>query len=407
MHFAGWLENLLFFTSYVPAGPLAWLGYGYASWAGHTKMRLLETERRTPADPPLVTVLIPAKDEAGRIRACLESALSQDYPALEVVAIDDRSDDETGAIMDAVAAADPRLRVVHVPKGPLPAGWTGKNHALHTGAQHARGAWLLFVDSDVILKPAAVRRAVDTARFKKYDLLSALPHVESHTFWEGLLIPIHAAAASTMYLIALANNDKYKRFSFANGQFLLMPRGSYDRIGGHEAVKDRFCEDTELARIAKEAGLRVRVTWGADLASVRMYDSVANIIKGWSRIYYSAKVGNPRHILAALQFLLVSCFSAYAAIGYGLWRWAHPHGNMLDHAWLIAGGVHLALMTVVLGFMYRWSRNTPLYAVLFPISGVVLAYTLCKGLVMCVTKKVEWRGTSYSHVMNAMAAKQM
>ena len=407
MHFAGWMENVLFVASYVPCGPLAWAGYGFATIAGHEKMRLLDKPRPTPSPPPTVTVLIPAKDEAGRIRACLQSVLDQDYPAVDVVAIDDRSDDDTGRIMDEMAAADPRLTVVHVPRDPLPPGWTGKNHALHVGSQHAKGQWLLFVDSDVLLDPSAVRRAVVVANYKKYDLLSALPRLESHTIWEGLLIPLHAAAASTMYLIALVNNDHYKKVSFANGQFLLMPRGSYDAIGGHVAVKDRFCEDTEIARLVKEHDMRCRVTWGGDLASVRMYDSLPNIIKGWSRIYYAAKVGKPRHIVAALQFLLTSCFTVYPALIYGVWRATHPHGNMLDYAWLAASAVHLLLMTVVLGLMYRWSRNTPLYALLFPVAGVVLFYTLCKGLVMCFTKKVEWRGTSYSHTMNAMAAKQV
>jgi glycosyltransferase involved in cell wall biosynthesis len=400
-------EYLFFFLTYVPAGPLVWLGYGYATSAGNTKMRLLDKVRPTPQNPPTVTVLIPAKDEAGRIRACLASALAQDYPAFDVVAIDDRSDDATGAIMDEMAAADPRLSVVHIQKGSLPPGWTGKNNALHVGSQQARGQWLLFVDSDVLLDPTAVRRAVVVANYKKYDLLSALPRLETHTLWEGLLIPLCSAAAATMYLIALVNNDHYKGVSFANGQFLLMPRTSYDAIGGHTAVKDRFCEDTEIARLVKEGGMRCRVTWGGDLAAVRMYDSFPAIIKGWSRIFYAAKVGNPKHIVSAMSFLLTSCFTVYPALAYGIWRFAHPHGNHLDKLWLIAACIHFAVMTTILAFMYKWSRNSILYALLFPIAGPILFYTLCKGLVLCFTKKLEWRGTSYSHTMNQMAAKQV
>ena len=408
MHFAGIAENVLFFLTYVPAGPLTWGFYGYATSAGNTKMRLLDKDRPAPAVPPHVTILIPAKDEAGRIRACLASALAQDWPAFDVVAIDDRSDDATGAIMDEMAAADPRLSVVHVPRGTMPpAGWTGKNNALHVGSQQARGHWLLFVDSDVLLEPSAVRRATTVAQYKKYDLLSALPRLETHTLWEGLLIPLHSAAAATMYLIALVNNDHYKKVSFANGQFLMMPRPSYDAIGGHTAVKDRFCEDTEIARLVKESGMRCRVTWGGDLAAVRMYDSFGAILKGWSRIFYAAKVGNPRHIVSAMAFLLVNCLTVYPALVYGTYRWTHPHGNMLDEAWLVAAAIHFVTMTTILSFMYKWSRNSPLYALLFPVGGLVLFYTLCKALVLCFTKKLEWRGTSYSHTMNAMAAKQV
>ena len=105
-----------------------------------------------------------------------------------------------------------------------------------------------------------------------------------------------------MYLIALTNNDKIKNAYFANGQFLMCTRKAYDLIGGHETVKDRFCEDTEIGRLMKAAGLRTRISWGEKYVAVRMYNNLAGIIKGWSRIYYAAKVGNPKHIRAGDGF---------------------------------------------------------------------------------------------------------
>ena len=400
MHFAGVWENVLFFASYVPSGPLTWVGYGWATVAGRVKMQLLDKPRPLPTNPQRVSVMIPAKDEEGRIRGCIQSALDQDWPSLEVIAIDDRSVDRTGAILDEMAAADPRLTVIHVQPGTLGPGWTGKNNALFAGAKRATGDWLLFVDSDVVLDRTAVSRTVTVAQYKKYDLFSVLPRLETHTLWEGMLIPLCSAAAATMYLIALNNNDKFRRFGFANGQYLMMPRASYDAIGGHEVVKDRFCEDTEIARLVKERGMRSRVSWGEDICAVRMYSSLPAIIKGWSRIYYAAKVGQKKHILGAINFLLTSCFTAYAALIYGIYRWAHPHGNMLDHAWLYAAAFHLLVMSVVLGVMYRWSKNSPLYALLFPVGGTLLLWTLAKALYTCFTKRLDWRGTSYSHVMN-------
>jgi Glycosyl transferase family 21 len=251
----------------------------------------------------------------------------------------------------------------------------------------------------VILQPAALSRSIGVAVFKEFDLLSLLPRLETHTIWEGLLIPLCSAAAGLMYLIALNNSAQHKNISFANGQFMLMSRASYDAIGGHETVKDRFCEDTEIARIMKEKGLRPRVSWGAEFAAVRMYSSLGGIIKGWSRIYYAAKVGNPKHVLLAIYFLLTSCFTAYLALGYGIFRVVHPVGNMFDDAWVVVAGLHLVVMTYVISCMYRWSKNSGWNALLFPIGGVLLLWTLGKALVMCVTKKVEWRGTSYSHTM--------
>lgn len=397
MNWAGIAENVLF-VNYLGAGPLTWLGYGVITYFGRTKMQLLNKPRPAPAVLPQVTILIPAKDEGERIGACLQSVLDQDYANFDVIAIDDRSKDDTGKIMDEMAAHNPRLSVIHIQEGTLGPGWTGKNNALFTGAKQASGKWLLFVDSDVLLQPNAVSKTVTVSNYKKYDLLSLLPRCESHTLWESSLVPLCSAAAATMYLIALSNDDSRPN-TFANGQFMLMTRIAYDAIGGHETVKDRFCEDTEIARLVKGKGLRTRISWGEDIAAVRMYTSLKSIIKGWSRIYYAAKVGNPKHVLMAVNFVLTSCFSAYAVLIYGIIRARQPSANMLDYAWVTAGAIHLGLMTFFLSNMYRWSRNSAFNALLFPITGPILLWTLIKALIMCITRKVEWRGTSYSHKM--------
>jgi glycosyltransferase involved in cell wall biosynthesis len=387
------------FVGYLGVGPLTWLTYGAGTFIGHEKMRLLDKPRPTLNPPPRVTILIPAKDEEQRIRPCIQSALDQDYPNCDVIAIDDRSVDRTGEILDEMAADNPRLSVIHIQEGTLGPGWTGKNNALFTGTRAAQGEWLLFVDSDVLLQPIAVTRSVTVSAHKKYDLLSLLPTLEAHTIWESMLIPLCSGAAATMYLIGLSNDDKLKNVAFGNGQFMLARRSAYDAIGGHEVVKDRFCEDTEMARLMKERGLRTRVSWGSNLAAVRMYSSLPAIIKGWSRIYYAAKVGNPKHVLLAITFLLLNCFTAYAVLLYGILRASHPHGNMLDNAWLGAGILHWATMTFILSRIYRWSKNSPWHALLFPVAGPILLWVLIKALILCVTKKVEWRGTSYSHTM--------
>src|SRR5271170_284093 len=123
--------------------------------------------------------------------------------------------------MDELSAANPRLSVIHIQEGTLGPGWTGKNNALFTGAGRAKGEWLLFVDSDVILQPAALSRSIGVAAFKKFDLLSLLPRLEAHTIWESLMIPLCSATAGMMYLIALTNASQAKWVSFANGQFML------------------------------------------------------------------------------------------------------------------------------------------------------------------------------------------
>ena len=403
------LTEAILLLLYIVLGPLMWAFYGTMLYAGRRKMLLLKRPAQLPAPAaslPSVTIMVPAKDEGERIRACIASALAQDYPNFDVIAIDDRSTDNTGAVMDEMAAAPAaqgRLRGLHNTTAPPP-GWTGKNNALWQGQRLAKGEWLLLVDSDVVLAPDALSAGMAVVLRKKFDLLSLLPRLESHTLWESLLVPLAGSTASSMYLIALTNNNLRPKSAFANGQFMLMSRKAYDGIGGHEAVRDRYCEDVDIARRLKAAGWRPRVSWGNDFASVRMYSSLESIKRGWSRIYYAAEVGRPWRMVLAGLFILLCGFSAYAALGWGMFRLANPAPSMFGSvtaSWLIASGIHLGLLTYFLGTMYHWSGNPRRNALMFPVAATMLLGIMGRALKMTITKKVEWRGTAYSHTMAA------
>ena len=166
--------------AYLLLGPVAWGIYYFFMRLGRRRMMLLRRPPRlAPGEDPSVSILIPAKDEGARIRSCLLSAARQEYPRLEVIAIDDRSTDDTGAVMDELAREHPdRLKVLHVTEPPAP-GWTGKNNALHQGSKLATGEWLLFVDSDVVLEPDALAASMAVARRKNFGMVSLLPRLES------------------------------------------------------------------------------------------------------------------------------------------------------------------------------------------------------------------------------------
>ncbi|HEX8911401.1 MAG TPA: glycosyltransferase family 2 protein [Humisphaera sp.] len=401
------LELSLLLT-YLLLGPVAWGFYLFMIHLGRKRMKLMRRPAPdVPGDKPLVTILIPAKDEGERIRGCLLSAIGQDYPRLEVIAIDDRSTDETGRVMDELAAAHPgRLRVLHVVEPP-PVGWTGKNNALHQGVKLATGEWLLFVDSDVVLDRDALDVAMAVSRRKNFDMVSLLPRLECATFGERLAVPLCAATAGSICMMALNNVGEVKTSAFANGQFMLMKRSAYDTIGGHAAVRDRFCEDVSIARLFKEHGLRPRIAWGTDYASVRMYDSLAAAIRGWSRIYYAARFGKPGRLLAAMAFILLCVMTVVPALAWGLYRLSHPapaYFGSVAASWLVGPAVHLLFITLGMGMTYVWSRNPFRYALLFvPLGAPLVFYILCKSVKMCVTRKVEWRGTSYSAASDGLA----
>jgi chlorobactene glucosyltransferase len=389
-------------TAYVLAGACCWAVLGFCMLSGRRRMRLRIGPGFEAAAKNLgrVTVLVPAKDEEERIGLCVGSLLAQDHPNLDIVAVNDRSTDRTGEILDAIAQADERrrLKVVHIPAGGLPPGWTGKNHALHVARSHAAGDWLAFVDADVVLRPGAVRVATALAADKKYDMASFVPAPETHSWWEGLIIPACATFVMGMYAAPLTNHDHHRDIAVANGQFMLWRRRVYDAIGGHTAIAGQCCDDVLLVRRAKREGHRVRLLDGTTLASVRMFSSLGDTLRGWGRIFYVISPLSPWRILAACLFLFASCLSVYAALAFGLWRLLGPDtasGTLWAAMWFAAAALHLALMTFFLGLVYHWSGNPWHNALLFPVSALAILRVFWIAAGHYARGTVNWRGTTY------------
>ena len=305
-----------------------------------------------------------------------------------------RSTDATGTILDELASRNPRLRIIHNTQAPPP-GWTGKCSVLHHAVPQATGDWLLLVDSDVILQPSVLRRTLTFAAGRNHGMLSLALGLRSGTFWERLLMPLTCGSIVGMYAIALANHD-HKKNAFANGQYILIRRDVHTAIGGHEAVKGFLSEDVALARLVKSAGFRPRIAWGMDLAEVRMYSGLSNLVRGWARNFYGIGLGRPWRILAATAFLLQCCFSAYIAIAWGIHRAIAPVNTHGAAAWLAAGGAHLLLMSLFLGTTYRWGGAPRRYALYFPLGGAMLLWVFIRALTLCATGKVQWRGDTYA-----------
>ena len=203
-------------------------------------LRMVEKATPSQVNPTgleWVSVLVPARNEARNIRRCLESLLAQDYPLMEVLVLDDGSTDETPEIVAEMARRDPRLRLI--PGQPLPAGWMGKNFACHQLAQEARGQWLLFTDADTVHHPQAVSWALTAAKENRADLVTLVPHAVTHTFGEQLLLPIIPFGILGLFPLALGARLRIPALTMAIGTFLLFRRETYERIGGHAAVRGR------------------------------------------------------------------------------------------------------------------------------------------------------------------------
>jgi len=388
--------ELILYVTYVLIGPVAWGGLGYLMIMGRRRMRrLARPALALPADPPRVTVLIPAKDEGDRVRVCLESVLAQDYPNFGVVTINDRSTDDTGRILDEIAAnSGGKVRSLHIPSNGLPGGWLGKCHALHVGTKEAMGEWLLFVDSDVRLAPDALSTTLALALARDYDATSLMTTLECHTFLERLVLPMTAGAWSIMNAVSFTNDDNYRATAYANGQFFLIRRSAYDAAGGHEAVRDQITEDVELARGMKQRGARLRLFLGSQFASTRMHATLGQMLRGWGRIYSGTSRRRPWRILAAAAFVAVCGLSAYVALAWAVAFWL-ARGLPLAWPWLVAVVAHLVLMTATLARIYTDSGNSRRSALLFPISGTLMLAIFAFAIRWCITGRIEWRGTVF------------
>ena len=237
--------------------------------------KLADVDPDVPENLPRLSVIIPARNEAGTIEPALRSILAQDYSALEVVAIDDRSEDTTGAILDRVAADSGVLQVVHVRE--LPPGWLGKNHALHLGASSARGEYFLFSDADVHYEQGALRRAVAFCDARRLDHLTILPDLplRSPLLQCGSLGGILGLLMLYRPWRARASG----RHGMGIGAFNLVRAEAYRRAGGHAAIRMEVVDDIELGRLMGEHG-RQDMLFGTGMVSVEIYRTLAEMLHG-------------------------------------------------------------------------------------------------------------------------------
>ena len=234
---------------------------------------------RMPARTPLVSIIIPARDEEASIGETVQAMLAQTYPSIEVIVVDDRSTDSTGAILKSID--DPRLIAIRGEEPPE--GWLGKPWALHQGSLRARGDLLLFVDADVVYQPPAVAAAV--ARFEETEpaMMTLFPRLGMRGFWEHIAMPNLAVFAFMVMDLWLANRTRIPFLALGGGPGNLVRRDVYDAAGGHEALKAAVVDDVALARLIRSAGHRTEAVRADDFVYVRMYRGLRELVHGFTK----------------------------------------------------------------------------------------------------------------------------
>jgi chlorobactene glucosyltransferase len=345
-----------------------------------------------PADAPLVSIVVPARNEARNIARCVTSILATTYPNIELLVVDDSSTDGTADIARQAIGSDARARVVN--NAPLPEGWFGKQWACATGANLARGTLLQFTDADTIHAPDLVTRSVNAIVRADADLFSVAGRQELGGFWEKIIQPQIFTVLSMRYGGTESVNQSTRvRDKIANGQCIFVKRGSYEAIGGHGSVRASVAEDLMLAQRFFSARKRVVLMLGVDQLSTRMYASLREIISGWRKNVFAGgldsvpfgKIGQSLFPLAlllppTLELLppLALVMSIFVASGGTLLLWA-----------LISTAASLAWWLLVYGTV----RENPLYSLAYPLGALILLYIFFTAVIR--GRRVTWKGRTY------------
>ncbi|MFO0843458.1 MAG: glycosyltransferase family 2 protein [Gemmataceae bacterium] len=338
--------------------------------------------------PPLVEeaiyVLIPARNEESAIAAAVEAALASRDVTLEVVVLDDHSDDHTAAVVAELSRRDPRVRLEKAP--PLPPGWCGKQHACHVLSTHARHPLLAFLDADVRVAPYGLARLAAFLRASGADLISGVPHQQTGSLAERLLIPLIHFVLLGFLPMARMRRSTHPSYAAGCGQLFLVRRDAYEAVGGHAGIRSTLHDGIRLPRLFRASGRRTDLCDATDLASCRMYRGAAETWRGLAK-NATEGLAAPRVIVPMTVVLLGGQVLPFALLA--------------GAAWLSPTAVTLAALAVLLAYTPRLLgvarfRQPLVGAILHPVGVALLVaiqwYAFCQRVVGAPTS---WRGRTY------------
>jgi glycosyltransferase involved in cell wall biosynthesis len=328
---------------------------------------------------PVVSVIVPARNEEASLARCLESLIEQRGINFEIIVVDDGSTDGTRKIAESFS----EVRVVGA--APLPAGWTGKTNAMITGARAAVGEWLLFTDADTVHLPGSLARAVAEVKQRAAALLSYSPEQEVRGFWQKAVMPVIFAELAATYRPSRVS-DPASPSAAANGQYLLISRQAYDAVGGHAAIASSLLEDVALARAVKASGGKIFFRFGRDAVRTRMYRSFSALREGWTKNLALLFPSTTRlATMRFVEFVLIAGTVTELAFAFSEGRTRVAIGSGI-------------LATLLLAFFFArirkahfaWDANA-----LAPLGLPLFSYLLLRSQVFHKRGKITWKGRRY------------
>jgi glycosyltransferase involved in cell wall biosynthesis len=362
---------------------ILWLSKSLAAALGLPRVpNLLDPQHnRSPQGEPSITIIVPARNEAADIAASLHSLLAQDYSNLHIIAVDDRSTDDTGAIIDRIAAQYPeKLRTLHITE--LPEGWLGKTHAMALAARLSPTDYLLFTDADVLFHPAAIRLALTNAVATHADHLVLVPTTLIHRWDEAAILGFFQTFSLWGARPWRIPDPNSKHDAIGIGAFNLLRREAYQQIGGFESLRMEIVEDLGLGRRIKRAGLAQRIVFGRGLVSLHWASGVAGLVSVMTKNLWAAFRFYLWLALLGCLWLLAFCVAPTIALFFAPTR--------------VPAILTLAAVTWAYRLLNRHSGISTWNALFFPFAALVILFALLRSIAVTLQQGgVTWRGTFY------------
>jgi len=326
------------------------------------------SSKKLLTNAPLVSVIIPARNEEKRIKKCIQALKTQTYSNLEIFIVDDHSSDKTVEISRRIIGDDKRFKIISLKdvEKEKPKGWIGKSYAIQQGCKHANGDWLLFCDVDYMeYNPNLIRRGVEYVIENNIDFLSLMPSHICGSFWEKAIQPVPLGLLSMLSPIAQVNKSQ-SRTAIAFGCFILISHSIFNKLGGYTKIRDRIADDVELAKLVKQSGFKIGLALGRQMLKIRMYEGFDEVWQGWNKNIFLGVIQKCQIRSKILQFLftVVGLFCLFCVMVF-------PFLLLLSSIFLILFIPSVMLWRILLYSLLVWIFS------IFVQSYVQKCYSIC------------------------------
>ena len=344
---------------------------------------------------PLVSVILPVRNEARNIRTCLNSLINQTYKNYEIIVIDGNSTDATRDIVLDIKNKS-KTPIELLSEGMLPSGWIGKSYANHIGAKHAKGEWFLFTDADTVHAESSLLSGMYYVLKHEVDFLSLISDPVMKTFWEKSVLSVLSHLHTLLFGLnwKRMNDDNSKRFA-ALGQYILIKSGVYKKIGGHEAIRDKIADDYFLAGITKGKKYKIRFLIGTDFVKVRLYTSLKEMWSGIGKTFFAGCSDNLLNVSVLAFIYFIFFITPFVLLASGVLLLI-IEVDLYSKLMFINGVIQVSTLMISQALFNKFTKLKSIYVVTLPFGLIIILGIIINAILRRILNKGSaWKGRIY------------